>query len=696
MRKFFTLICVALLSLAMQATVVTQEIALSDFTGNATVEGNVITAIDDSWQGVYKNDGYSAFALSESHYTELAVELSATPTAQVYVQVSYSDASSNDFSITTAQSSGRLALASANVTGIAIKLIAAGSATISKISLYKVIGKETESTLTEPEGGNAFGNWEHSIYCNSSSDAEKYAALREGDVLRINYTATATEGDWAQCMIQVLSTPRTTLSRTDASGYAFNVQDAAGDGVIDIHLSSEDIDGLKTNGMFMNGKNMTINKVSVAKYEQQVLVERTLNTGNEVLTWSALWEHTTDLPVLAENDEIRITVSAAEESDQNIWICYDWEETNHIKLSSITTTVPHVYTAVLTGAQASAINAANKLFLKGSNVTLSRFAIAQPQSIYDAAWRDEKTYDDSWSVNEVIAADKFAGLSVGDMISINISALENGGQVRLLHDWTPFAPEAVYVFNATHAAPMTVSFVVNQEMRDAILADGIRVRGVNFTMTEVYVLEAEARTESYTLTVSDAGLATLVLPFNVPTLPEGVKAYTLSNDGSAVIDAVEVSALRGDKPVLIIAEAGEYVLTSELGGNADISGKNHWPVSSYVNEALVGNYAPTLWVPSDGQPNGNNYILQNGAEGVGFYKVTGDPVCTLAPYRAYLSCGYNAMAAGAPMRIRFKHDVVTATENVAEEGNVQKLLRDGQLLIRRGENIYTIQGQIVK
>lgn len=704
MRKLFTLIGVALLSIAsLHATSFTQNVDLSGFavyvdgeTPQGTFNPSTLKFAElIAWGGGQIWYGDDANALAVGDYTHICMDLAEVADNDVYLGVEYTTEdghSAQSLTIAAGKKNAILQLTGASIKKIEIKNWsgnADASFTLSGVYFYKVIGKEETHTLYS--GSYSLANWDWDSRLQIANTL--FASAHDGDKIIITYNSEANaDPNYVGAQVRVGET-NATFTYVDEDEVITESQTGATNTFI---LRDADVAGVQAKGMYINGKKIVITKVELVTYSQQVMVERTLNTGSETLDWNQHWIHQGDLPTLSAGDELRITVSGVE-SGQYWQVNFRHNDSGEdaITFGSSDETTPKVYSFALTAEQATNINN-GKLLIVGCNVTLSRFAVAHPQSIYDAAWRGETSFDDSgWGVNVEIGANKFTGLAVGDLICVNLSNLNNGGTIRMLHNWTSFAPQVEYVFNANHVAPMTVNFVVNQDMRDAILSDGIRVCGYDFTMTEVYMLKASARTESYTLTVSDAGMATLVLPFNVPTLPDGVEAYTLSNDGSNVIDASEVSALHGDKAVLIIAEAGDYVFTSELGGNADISGKNHWPIGSYENEALVGNYAPTLWVPSNGQPNGNNYILQNGAEGLGFYKVTADD-CTLAPYRAYLSCSYNAVAAGAPMRIRFKHDVVTAAENVAEEGNVQKLLRDGQLLIRRGENIYTIQGQIVK
>ncbi len=241
---------------------------------------------------------------------------------------------------------------------------------------------------------------------------------------------------------------------------------------------------------------------------------------------------------------------------------------------------------------------------------------------------------------------------------------------------------------------MVVEFPVTYKMEKQLRGKNLLVRGKNYTMTDVYVKEGTpVTTVAEYLNVTTAEMATLVLPFNVPALPEGVKAYSLTNDGTNEITATEVSSLTADKPVLIIADEGEYEFLSEEGASDDISGKT----GTYTNGALVGTYQPIADVPTTSAAN-YNYILQNGADGVAFYQVKTSG-CSIAPYHAYLSCGYNSQAGGtpAPMRIRFQQDAATAVSQAANSNPaIRKRIINGQLFIEREGKLYTAQGQIVK
>ena len=303
----------------------------------------------------------------------------------------------------------------------------------------------------------------------------------------------------------------------------------------------------------------------------------------------------------------------------------------------------------------------------------------------------------NWSGYQEINASKLADLKVGNIICVRLSDLTIDGESQVaLYDgsWAEFSPGINHVFQEGDVTPMTVEFPVTYKMEQQLRGKNLLVRGKNFTMTDIYVKEGTpTSTVAAYLNVTAAKMATYVLPFNVPALPEGVKAYNLTNDGSSEITATEVSSLTADMPVLIIADEGEYEFLSDDGESDDISGKT----GTYTNGALVGTYQPIADVPTTSAAN-YNYILQNGTDGVAFYQVRASG-CSIAPYHAYLSCGYNSQAGGtpAPMRIRFQQDAATAVSQAANSNPaIRKRMIDGQLFIEREGTLYTTQGQIVK
>lgn len=341
------------------------------------------------------------------------------------------------------------------------------------------------------------------------------------------------------------------------------------------------------------------------------------------------------------------------------------------------------------------------LSINAVNITLTAVKLIKHAVLWTGS-----TDAGNWENAVTIPASKLSDLQIGNIICVRVTAFGETGspRVSLYNGWSNSDALAggEYYFQEEDAAsaenPFIVQFPVTGSMKQQLGNKDLLIRGVNYTVTDVYVLEGTPVVESGVkgyLTVSAAGMATFMLPFNVTSLPDGVQAYNLTYNGDATIWAEEVSSLTADKPVLIVAAEGEYEFVSEEGASDDISSKT----GIYTNGALVGTYTTIdhLAEQTDGR---YNYILNNGAEGVGFYQVR-DNTCSVAPYRAYLSCGYNnaSTPSSAPkMRIVFHKDATTSVENTeaAKFGGASKFLRNGQLIILRNGVEYNANGALVK
>lgn len=571
MRKFFTLIGAALLSLtSLHATVVTKNVDWVLKVGE--VANNTFTV--NAWSSASLWD----WMTGANEYEQLVIEV-ADHTENILVTVNFSDGSA-DIASTGIMRVGTNSVA-VDVTnpilhGIEVKNFS-GSAdvTISVTSMYlrKTIGaKKTKNLWSGSMYFNDFKPWDSEIILAHDAFADAHI----GDILEIYYTLD--ENNYHQLSVQTsYNQYRPTFLGTLDTYNNYNIE-----------------------------KQANLNKLSFAIMDE------------------------TDLTKLKEDGGLRI----------------------------------------------------NGKFFTATAVKLIK---------HEVLWTGTQVIG-NWSGSTRVEASKLANLKAGKTLCIRVSALAEGGQVYLQYDngdWSGFEPTVNYIFTGSDKAPMVVEIPVTSKMEQQLRGNDLIVQGLNYTMTDIYIPGNNIATY---LDVTSAGMATYVLPFNVPVLPVGVKAYRLTNDGSNVIDATEVSELTADKPVLIVASEGEHEFLSEDGASDDISGKT----GTYTDGALVGTYVGIDPVPASAGST-YNYILQNGVEGVGFYKVTADD-CTLDPYRAYLSCGYDAMAGGspAPMRIRFREDTTTGVENVQAATNVQKMLIDGQLYILRDGVTYTVQGQIVK
>ena len=166
------------------------------------------------------------------------------------------------------------------------------------------------------------------------------------------------------------------------------------------------------------------------------------------------------------------------------------------------------------------------------------------------------------------------------------------------------------------------------------------------------------KAETFPLTVTAAGMATLCLPFNV-VLPQGMVAYDLVEEKIVKEDSktyayMQVIAEAGDvlkagTPVIVKAYPGDY----DLG----ITMSNENAVSSLANSLLKGNFvSQTLTQGADVK----KFIFADGSNGVGFYIM--DAEGTIGANKCWMEWEMPADANVRSLVIRFAD--TTDIENV--------------------------------
>lgn len=189
-------------------------------------------------------------------------------------------------------------------------------------------------------------------------------------------------------------------------------------------------------------------------------------------------------------------------------------------------------------------------------------------------------------------------------------------------------------------------------------------------------------TQTYPLNVSDAGAATLILPFET-TIPNGVSVYTLNYNGGDVVTATLVeTTLPANTPVLVNAEAGNYTFATTATSGDVATGSDPITVG-----ALTGVYETTV-VPT------GSFILTNATSGVGFRKVDGT-TNKVGANRAYLT----ADGAGARLSIVYGEEAtgiesMNGNENVNENVNAVYDIQ-GRRVAHPTRGLYIVNGKKV-
>lgn len=167
---------------------------------------------------------------------------------------------------------------------------------------------------------------------------------------------------------------------------------------------------------------------------------------------------------------------------------------------------------------------------------------------------------------------------------------------------------------------------------------------------------------SHTLQVTDAGAATLVLPYETE-IPVGIKAYTLTYaSGNKAVATELTGVIPANTPVLINAQKDEYTFKATV----KLTTKADKPVSGSLNGVWSEEVVPV-----------GSYVLQNQSGTVAFYRVDAADFKVKAN-QAYL---YAPEAAGAKMlNIDFGGEAtaINGVEAEASNANTQVYTIDGK------------------
>lgn len=154
------------------------------------------------------------------------------------------------------------------------------------------------------------------------------------------------------------------------------------------------------------------------------------------------------------------------------------------------------------------------------------------------------------------------------------------------------------------------------ELKTYVQSDGnVYIQIWDGTFTSAYVTINIA-----TVSVSAAKIGTMMLPFDAE-VPEGARVYTADTyDNSGVIRLKSVDAIAANTPYIIRSEQNVYTF----------SGVANAEEFSYTDNCLTGTYEDVA------APVGS-YVLQNGNEGAGFYRVVEGEEPTVKAGHAYIT-----------------------------------------------------------
>ena len=206
------------------------------------------------------------------------------------------------------------------------------------------------------------------------------------------------------------------------------------------------------------------------------------------------------------------------------------------------------------------------------------------------------------------------------------------------------------------------------------IAEGntLEVRGVaaNSTLADRFKISTSAVATVTTVTTNAYGYASFSYTEDLKLASAGAKLYTGTVSGET-LNMTEVDYVKAGQGVIVKGAANTtYNLvagtgSSVYGANALIASAN-WTAATEDAYFLVGNEFKK-YTGTEAVPAGKAYLI-------------------------YTASGANP----APRRIVMRFNTTTAVENVEAVEKGVKFMENGQIFIRRGENVYNAQGQMVK
>lgn len=203
------------------------------------------------------------------------------------------------------------------------------------------------------------------------------------------------------------------------------------------------------------------------------------------------------------------------------------------------------------------------------------------------------------------------------------------------------------------------------------------VAGTNSVIANRFVINYDQSTYVVTSVTTNAeGLATFSFNQDLQPVESGVKLYKGAIDGE-FLDVDEVNYVKANQGVIVYGEPNTtYHFNVGNGETSEFTGNQLLPSSAW-NLAEQDGF--DIYVLS-----GNLLYLYEGTE--------------MKPNKAFLKVNQNPLSGNnAPRRISLRFNQEQGVENVAPEAvKAEKFVENGVIYIRRGNEVFNLQGQIVK
>ena len=219
----------------------------------------------------------------------------------------------------------------------------------------------------------------------------------------------------------------------------------------------------------------------------------------------------------------------------------------------------------------------------------------------------------------------------------------------------------------------------------SILVDGVAADYYDFTIdagkanttiNDRFVINYVAPAPVYAaeVTTNAKGLATFSYASDLQAVENDVKLYKGDLNGN-VLDLAEVNYVKANEGVIVYGAANTTYHFNVGTGTSDFDGNELLPASAWDYAAQDGY---SIYVLS-----GNMLYLYEGDQ--------------MKPNKAFLKVNQNPISGNAPARISMRFNGTQDVENAeVEDAKAVKFVENGEIFIRRGNEVYNLQGQIVK
>lgn len=365
---------------------------------------------------------------------------------------------------------------------------------------------------------------------------------------------------------------------------------------------------------------------------------------------------------------------------------------------------------------------ARGLYFQGKHITITKAELLQP------TWIAESTWTGSIGSSETgVDASYFSSAVAGNKLRFHFTKDIEDSYYQLTVVVKDGSWAYHYYMNyETVTAPTHDIELEAGDNLDNLVARGLYVIGKNITINKIELLREKVSTDDLAAIVADSNdpttllsglngetvdftlnrtlycdgyFNTLCLPFSLASLAgtplEDATVMTLVDaeitgtkaGGDMVLDVTidEVSAIEAGKPYLVSFPSGSDI-TSMTFHDVTITATAPQTVSTTLLD-MKGIFAPqNMAADTDDQ-------LFLGANNTLYWSDGTDP---LKGFRAYFETKGVSVPKGMPARLTRPKNTPTGTEQVQSVSNVQKVLRNGQLLIIRDGKQYNVSGVIVK